>query len=282
MSERNRSEGWKHAKLSGHENEARVKELLDTDSAYAQKFLTRIGCANKTLSSTSIGGLHEHNVESVSGHKTKSKTDLKLFFTDDTVIKISVKKSLGGQVYFVRAKNFIQTFETQFGKKIPEDVQKAINLFWAADSNAGLIIEDYADRSNFFEYNMQIRHKSLNANTLKLYDEKLYKGLLGWFKDNMYELTYLCFATGAVKDKEEWSDFVWYKNMLGENVVDEVFNIVEISKAAERKADEEVYFGAANGGTTIQLPFGFVQWHQKQLQFHHSYLKVSALLEENE
>ncbi|MDE5593457.1 MAG: hypothetical protein K2I75_05945 [Clostridiales bacterium] len=282
MSERNRAEGWKHAKLSGHDNEARVKELLDTDSAYAQKFLMRIDCADKTLSSTSIGGLHEHNVESVSGRKTKSKTDLKLFFTDGSVVKISVKKSLGGQVYFVRAKNFIQTFETQFGKKIPEDVKKAINLFWAADSNASSIIEKYADRSNCFEYNMQIRHKSLNANTLKLYDEKLYDGLLKWFKDNVCKLTYLCFATGAVKNKEEWSDFIWYKNMLGENAVDEVFDIVDICKAASRKADEEVYFGAANGGTTIQLPFGFVQWHQRQLQFHHSYSKVSALLEENE
>lgn len=282
MSERNRAEGWKYAKLSGHENEARVKALLDSDSVYAQEFLARIDCTHKTISSTSIGGLHEHNVESVSGCKTKSKTDLKLFFTDDTVVNISIKKSLGGQVYFVRAKNFIQTFEMQFGKSIPEAVQTAINLFWAADTNAVSIIEKFADRSNFFEYNMQIRHKSLNANTLKLYNEILYNDLLQWFKDNVYELTYLCFATGAVKDKSEWSDFVWYKNMLGENAVDEVFNIIDICKAVSSKADDEVFFGDSNGGTTIQLPFGFVQWHQKQLQFHHNYAKVRALLEKNE
>ena len=28
--------------------------------------------------------------------------------------------------------------------------------------------------------------------------------------------------------------------------------------------------GKTLGGTTIQLPFGFVQWHQGQIQFHHN------------
>ena len=278
MSERNRAEGWKHAKLSGHENEALVKELLDTDSAYAQKFLTRVGCAHKTLSSTSIGGLHEHNVESVSGRKTKSKTDLKLFFSDDTVVNISVKKSLGGQVYFVRANNFIEVFEKQFHDSVPVDVQKAIKLFWKADSDAVSIIEKFSDRDNVKVYEMQIRHKSLNASTLAHYDKNLYDSLLQWFKNSIFNVTRLCFATGAVKNQIEWADFVWYKNMLGENEVDAVFKIEDICKAAINVIDKEIYYGISNGGTTIQLPFGFVQWHQGQLQFHHDYYKILALL----
>lgn len=276
---RNRSEGWKYAKLSGHENEELVKELLDTNERYAQDFLQRINLDDKTLVKTSIGGLHEHDVDSVCGRKTKSKTDLKLYFADETFVNISIKKSLSGQVYFVRAKNFIDTFEKQFNKEIPESVCRAIYLFWAAAPDADSIIESYADRTKAFDYNMQIRHKSLNADTLKRYDEKLYHDLLQWFKENVYELTYLCFATGAVQDKDEWSDFVWYKNMLGENDVDAVFDVAKISKAASRASADEVYYGASNGGTTIQLPFGFVQWHQKQLQFHHNYTKVRLLLE---
>lgn len=276
---RNRSEGWKHAKLSGHENEVLVKELLDTNEGYAQDFLQRINLDDKVLVETSIGGLHEHNVDSVCGRKTKSKTDLKLYFSDETFSNVSIKKSLSGQVYFVRAKNFIDTFETQFDKQIPDSVCRAIYLFWAAAPEAVSIIENYADRTKIFDYDMQIRHKSLNADTLKRYDERLYHDLLQWFKDNVYELTYLCFATGAVRDKDEWSDFVWYKNMLGENDVDAVFDIAEISKAASRASSDEVYYGASNGGTTIQLPFGFVQWHQKQLQFHHNYVKVRSLIE---
>lgn len=279
MCGRNRAEGWKYAKLTGHENERLVKELLDTNKQYAREFLQRIDLDDKVLVKTSIGGLHEHNVASVIGRKTKSKTDLKLFFDDETFVNISIKKSLSGQVYFIRATNFINVFQTQFNKCIPENICRAIYLFWAAAPDAVEIIEKYADKNRFSDYHMQIRHGSLNADTLKRYNEGLYHDLLQWFKDNMYELTYLCFAAGAVQDKNEWSNFVWYKNMLGENEVDAVFNIIEISKAASCVSSDEVYYGTSNGGTTIQLPFGFVQWHQGQLQFHHNYTKVRSMLE---
>lgn len=42
-------------------------------------------------------------------------------------------------------------------------------------------------------------------------------------------------------------------------------------------------YGTKNGGSTIQLPFGFVQWHSPRkvipgnLQFHHSYDKMIEL-----
>ena len=39
-----------------------------------------------------------------------------------------------------------------------------------------------------------------------------------------------------------------------------------------------ITYGNNNGGTTIQLPFGFVQWHKGQMQFHHSYEKIRNLL----
>lgn len=280
MEHRDRASGWKHAKLSGHKNEDLIKDLLDSDSEYASDFLRRIGCYYKGLVDTSIGGLHETNVESVipGARKTKSKTDLKLFFDDGTHANISIKKSLSGQVYFVRAGLFIECFERQFNKKIPDDVIRAIDLFWAEADDAVAIIERFASRNNQKDYDLQLHHKSLNATTLHSYDANLYYSLLNWFKENVYELTYMSFATGAVKDRSEWSDFVWYKNMLGENGVDDVFLIEDICRAASEVADTETFYGPTNGGTTIQLPFGFVQWHQAQMQFHHNYEKVSALL----
>ena len=90
--------------------------------------------------------------------------------------------------------------------------------------------------------------------------------MLEWFKDNIYELNKLSFAMGAAENEDEWSDYVWYINLLGENNVDEVFYIKDICKAAVKVADKEIYYGNGNGGTTIQLPFGFVQWHQSRLQ----------------
>lgn len=75
----------------------------------------------------------------------------------------------------------------------------------------------------------------------------------------------------------EWADFVWYKNMLGENNVDDIFCIEHICSAVRNNAQGGTYYGNTNRGTTIQLPFGFVQWHQKKLQFHHSYYKLTEL-----
>ena len=45
MEYRDRAAGWKHAKLSGHKNEALVKIRLDTDTDFAESFLKKIGRA---------------------------------------------------------------------------------------------------------------------------------------------------------------------------------------------------------------------------------------------
>lgn len=278
MEHRDRATGWQHAKLSGHKNEDLVKDLLDSDRSFQQHFLNRISRSNATIKETSIGGLHETNVPSVNGRKTKSKTDLKVYLSSNEVVNISIKKSLGGQVYFVRAGLFIDTFEKQFDAKIPADVQRAIHLFWAAADDAVEIIEKFGDRSNKKNFDLQMRHESVNATTLKAYDKHLYDVLLEWFTDNAYELAKLSFSMGAVRDSKEWSDFVWYVNLLGENDTDDIFFIEDICNAVQEVASEETYYGSSFGGTTIQLPFGFVQWHQGQLQFHHNYDKLKNIL----
>ena len=278
MEHRDRATGWQHAKLSGHKNEDLVKNLLDENIDFQRSFLCRVNRANARITDTSIGGLHETNVPSVNGRKTKSKTDLKVFLDTNEVLNVSLMKSLGGQVYFVRAGLFIDTFEKQFGVKIPVDVHRAINLFWAAADDAVSIIEEYGDRSIPKNYDLQLRHKSLNATTLRAYDEHLYDVLLSWFTDNAYELAKLSFSMGAVRDRSEWSDFVWYINLLGENDTDNIFFIEDVCNAVQKVAHEETYYGTSYGGTTIQLPFGFVQWHQGQLQFHHDYDKICDLL----
>lgn len=276
---KNRSEGWKHAKLSGHNNEMLIKQFLEKKEHYSTSLLERIGYREECISSVSIGGLHETNVESIiTGKTTKSKTDLKIICNSGKTINISIKKSLGGQVYLVGAGLFIEIFQSHFKKQIPKNIQQAIKLFWAEAKDAVSIIEKYADKNDKKNYDQQIKHKSLNATTLMAYDEKLANGLLDWFKSNIYELTKLSFAMGAVKNPSDWAEFVWYKNMLGEHEVDEIIEIEKICEKAKKHGKTEVYFGEKNGGTTIQLPFGFVQWHKSQMQFHHNYKKITNLL----
>lgn len=238
---RDRSSGWKHAKLSGHKNEALVKELLDNDTEYAADFLCRLGQRGAKIVETNIGGLHETNVPSVSGKgKTKSKTDLKVFLDNDQTVNISVKKSLSGQVYFVGAGIFIDTFEKQFSKSIPESVQRAIKLFWAAADDAVDIIKEYGD-ANSKNYELQLRHKSLNATTLEKYNQELYNDMLSWFIDNAYEIARLCFSMGAVRDSDEWSDHIWYINLLNENNTDALLSIGDICEAVRDAAKDETY-----------------------------------------
>ena len=70
--------------------------------------------------------------------------------------------------------------------------------------------------------------------------------------------------------------------MVGDNQLDHIFLISDLSEKINAKRNEIAY-GMRNGGTTIQLPFGFVQWHGPRgmipgkIQFHHQYDKIKKL-----
>lgn len=274
---RDRALGWQHAKLSGHQNEENVKNLLETNNIFRQNLLTRIGCSEKEIHQITVGGLHETNTLGVLGNKTKSKTDLRIFLTNGKVINISIKKSISGQVYLIKAESFIEIFELQFNKIIPNNVKDAIKLFWAANpTNALKIINEFCDKKNE-DFYLQTHHFSVNASTLKKYDQKLYDSMLYWFQNNIQEITRLCFSMGAVKDKSAWAEFIWYINLLDETTLDTIFSIDDICNKITNCVTSETFYSHKNGGTTIQLPFGFVQWHQKQMQFHHMYSKLIKL-----
>lgn len=126
---RNRAEGWKYAKLSGHENEELVKELFSDTGNFQTQFLKRIGKSNCSIEGVDVGGLKEKNVQSILGGTTKSKTDLKITLSDGTLLKISIKKSLAGQVYLIPINHFIEGYELQYHEIIPDDVKRAISLY---------------------------------------------------------------------------------------------------------------------------------------------------------
>ena len=277
MCTRNRSEGWKHAKLSGHENEGCIEYLLVNDSAFASQFLERIGRMGLSIKSVSGGGLSESHVPSVLGGRTKSKSDMYMVLSDSDTVRFSLKKSWGGQVYLVTIENFIAAYEKHYGT-IPDLVKRAIGLYWGSESDVCEIVKKYGGRYR----NYELRKNRLVAETMNAYDQKLSQCLIDWFKSNIGNVTDMCFARGAASRFSDWAQFVWYKNELGEDSLDDVFRIDEISLKSQEAA-ELVRFGNRIGGSTIQLPFGFVQWHSpnKQipgcLQFHHVYQSIKSL-----
>lgn len=273
---RNREEGWQHAKLSGHENEAKIKDLFDNDE-FKNKFSERLGVTS--IESVSIGGLHEVDVDCILGGKTKSKTDLKLTLTDKSHLNFSIKKSAGGQVFLIGVERFIDGYEKHYGN-IPNNVERALRLYFAGDPQIESILNNKAyiggQTQSLIAY--QKRKCRLVKVTLDKYDKALSEALLEWMKSNIVNITDFCLAKGLASNPEEWSEYLWFKNEIGEKLDEKLYKISDLKKAVAEKADTIAY-GTRMGGSTIQLPFGFVQWHQGQMQFSQKYKKIVTLVE---
>lgn len=281
---RNRAQGWAYAKNSGHDNEELVKMRLENDGAFRNAFLRRIGREGAVVTDITVGGRNEKDVPSVYEHeKTKSKTDLRITFADRSVVNISVKKSGGGQVYLTTIGHFINGFERQFDAVIPEKVKRGIRLFWGSAEDVGDIVRSCGTNKAY-----ELRKHRLTADTLANYDAELHSALLDWFKDNMRDLVLFCFSSGLAERKEDRADLIWYINQLGDEDLDYVCGIKLLADKAQERAEEEVFYGTRGHGTTIQLPFGFVQWHSPRkvtpgsMQFHHKLAQIARLLPEED
>ncbi len=285
MCKRNRSEGWKHAKLTGHSNEESIAKKIKNEIKFKENFEKKLNL-NIKIESVNVGGLNEKSVDDVFGGKTKSKTDLTILFHNKKIKNISIKKSLGGQVYLIGVERFLDGFEKQFNKKISNEVKRSIRLFFGNAVDVEKIIDDIKldDLKNDNQIkikNYEKRKRRITWNTLEKYDQNLSNSLINWFKENIDNLFLFCFQRGLSNNSSDWADFVWYKNELNENKVDELFDLAELSKKLNSSnCKKDIFPGKTGGGTTIQLPFGFVQWHQSQIQFHHKFNKIQKLKSE--
>lgn len=273
---RDRASGWQHAKLSGHENEADVERLFD-DPTFCSAFSERLGIG--AIKSASVGGLCETDVPSVFQDKTKSKTDLQLILENGNTINISIKKSWGGQVYLIGVDRFIAGYEMQFNETIPDAIKDLIYLYFYGNPKTNALLHNPAvvsgQGTKLIDY--QIKHNRLVWDSLYNMNKAAADSLLNWFKDNIDKIAEYCFSRGLAANRTDWAEYVWYINLLGEDDVDEIFPIEDIKSAVKAHKDL-VYPSSQNGGSTTQLPFGFVQWHQCKMQFHHSLEKISSIV----
>lgn len=275
MEHRDRAEGWKHAKLSGHENERLVAELTENDINIQKRLLQCAHINDATVVQVEFGGLCETDVDCILGGKTKSKTDMWLLLSNGKRLNISIKKDTGGQVFLIGIERFIKGFELQYHKEIPDLVKRAVSLYFGSAVDTLDVINIFSSANK----QLETRKHRVVADTLKAYDEKLYYSLLNWINDNIAELFDFCFSKGLASNSQDWAQIVWYKNMVGENQFDTMLYLEDFKSNIPHTA----VYGTRNGGSTIQLPFGFVQWHSPRriipgnLQFHHSYEKIKSL-----
>ena len=117
---------------------------------------------------------------------------------------------------------------------------------------------------------------------LASYDQGMAHRLLAWLKGHIAQVFELCFAAGAVKERENWSNVLWYKNVVDQegNGLDDLVDINRVRRALVEKGNGNlVEKGPQNGGSTIQLPFGHVQYHLGQLEFYQKMKKIRTLSE---
>lgn len=282
MVTRNRSEGWKHAKISGHANENDITNKINNNNTFRENLEKKLNLKS-SIKFAEVGGLNEKNVEDVFGRKTKSKTDLKIILKDKKKINISIKKSLGGQVYLIGVDRFLNGFEIQFKKKIDEDIKRAFKLFFSGANDILQIIDSAVLSKIEEEKKIKIkkyekRKKRITWLTFEEYNLQLSLKFIEWFKQNINDIFLFCFERGLSINKEEWADFIWYKNELMENEIDFVFDIKKMYKTINNNQFKQMIVqGSTLGGTTLKLPFGFVQWHQSQIQFHHNFELMNNL-----
>lgn len=270
-------------KLSGHENEEMIAEALNRKSAFRTHFCERVGMPEDEFVAATAGGRHAPKVESVIGGKTLEKTDVRVLWRGGRLTNISVKKDSAGQVYLVTAKNFIAAYEAQYKATVPDDVRRALTLFIgeASDSKSILDATDISvdgERARRIAYDQNYR---LVFEVIRKYDPRLAAALLDWLKTRITSVCELCFSAGAVKDREKWANVLWYKNLVDADGqgLDFLVPISRILAALEKNGEKNVVErGPQNAGSTIQLPFGHLQYHRKQLEFYQQLKKIQSLL----
>ena len=280
-SHRNRAEGWKYAKLTGHQNEILIAEEIKSNENLQKRILDYANVAESTnIYKVECGGTSQKKVDSVfEGKKTTSKTDVYLYLQNGEKINISIKKDKQGQVFLIGIDNFINGFKLQYNTTISKEVERAIKLYFGSAEDIPEIIEKYSSSKN---KDLELRKHRLVADTLREYNPKLSEELLSWFKQNKFQIFDFCFSRGLSKKSDDWVDILWYKNAIKTDYLN-LDNLINLQKIKNNIKGYDIYYGKGNGGSAIQLPFGFVQWHSPkktipgQLQFHHDYEKIMKL-----
>ena len=270
-------------KVSGHKNEEMIAEALNRNAAFRSHFCERIGMNAADFIAATAGGRHAPQVESVIGGKTAEKTDVRIMWKGGALTNISLKKDAAGQVYLVTVRNFVAVYEAQYHVTVPEKVQRALALFIgeAEDSKAILDATDISvdgEKVRGIAYDQNYR---LVFEVIRNYDAKMATMLLDWLKMQIASICELCFAAGAVKDRDKWANVLWYKNLVDADGqgLDFLVPISRIVSALAKNGDKNVVErGPKNCGSTILLPFGHLQYHLKQLEFYQQLKKIQSLL----
>ena len=270
------------AKTSGHENELLIAASLNADKEFRTHFCGRIGRDENEFVSAEAGGKNAKQEISVLGGKTAGKTDVSVLWKDGSHTNISVKKRASGQVYLVTARNFVAAYEAQYNVIVPSRVCRALAFFIGEDPESQSILEATDISIDGSKYRKQAYEQNcrLMFSVIKNYDPNMATELISFIHDKLDNVFELCFAAGAVKDRSLWSNVLWYKNLVDEEGMglDYLVSIPVVKAAIQRQLPQLTVEPGKHPGSTIQLPFGHLQYFHKQLEFYQKLKKIQSLL----
>ena len=274
-------------KRDGHENERLLREALTEDAAFRAAFCARIGRNPADFLGADGGGLNETRVATVLGAKSPGKTDLTLRWRTPEAPRtnVSVKMDENAQVHLTTPERFAAAWAATFGTNVPPRVAKALGLFFGTDPDAIRILDETPIEVDGESVRALERshNGALCFNVLAHHDATMAEELLDWLRDNRRALADLCFSRGYAADPDEWAQWLWYRDLVRpERRLDRLIRIADIADAVEALTDEElrelVRPGPKNGGTTILLPFGHLQYLHGCMEFYQSRAKIERLL----
>lgn len=270
-------------KERGHRNEMVIAERLRSDREFRRRFFERLRVPPELFSGVVAEGKTAlKEVDLFCGH-VNGKTDMVVQLTEGEPINVSVKMSPSGQVYLVSAAKFAGAYEALYGEAIPPDVVRALKLFTGeAEDSAAVLATISPDVDRAYRRLEQEQNSRLFYDAIHAYDPHMAEALLTWLRDHAANVFELCFAAGTVKDRKNWSQVLWYQNLLegGEDEIDYLVEIQRVKSALEKLGPRAIVKKGPRGGSTIHLPFGAVQYHLGKLEFRHSMTKIRELLEE--
>ena len=274
-------------KNRGHLNERLVEEALRKNGAFLNSLQYKIRKEGLQARSIEVGGIRAKHVPSatvVNGrHSTPAKTDIAIQWSDGSRTNFSLKLK-DGQVDHRKVDGFCAGFKAQFGNPVPTDVHRALSLFFGSAHDSIQVFNSISPSvvdQRTWEHARHQNHR-LVYNMLYAYQPQLAKGMLKWLADEMECICRFCFSCGLVRAREDWADYLWHRNLVDPALsgFDYLVSIEELCVASKRAAQEGngVAPGPKNGGSSIHLPFGHLEYLHGGMEFYQSISKIQRIL----
>jgi len=280
---RNRSEGWRHAKIDGHKNESDFGKELTTNREYLSLIETAF-LENSPAGIPKIDVDGSKHVPSIFGDSTTSKVDIAITWPAGEKINLSVKKSLSGQSWLVTVPRFFAAVEHHLGAKISKSVKAGISLFIGGSNLQGFEAQFTAairsDEAVNKKMAAQEKHqRRLVAESLNKNLPQFWLPTLEFFNSNIELITKLSFSHGVAASNSDAAELIVYNHKSKKPDVFVIQDMIE--KCGLSVRTNPVTAGPKNGGSTLLLPTGRVQMHhpngENQLQFRHEFEKIANL-----